>query len=160
MMYEIMAVKEDGLSNDDVAAVPELLFPEESWMKMAAMKRCYRETGFPLDSGRTGKAGFGHSQAGNATVSAQKRHTEWLRSISAETSELKTLANYYQAKYNNSPAYQLLMGYSRAVEKGDISPLVGYDVYRNTANNIQQTMVGAVTLNGITIGSYATHFID
>lgn len=125
-----------------------------------ALARFTRDTGGRPDSSRISVPGFGRSEAGRATAAAQRSHSTWLRSIGAENSELRSLANYYEGKYNNSPAYQLLMGYNRAVQKGDISPLIGIDVYRQTSDLIQQRLVGTTTSNGVTIESFATHFID
>ena len=51
-------------------------------------------------------------------------------------------------------------GYGRAVEKGDISPLVGFKEYKQTGQLIQESVVGTRTPTGIQIESFATHFID
>ena len=66
----------------------------------------------------------------------------------------------YEGKYNNSPEYQLLTGYSRAVDKGDISSLVGFGLYKQTSAEITRAIVGQTTSDGIKIESFATHFID
>ena len=52
--------------------------------------------------------GFDRSAAQRARNVAIKHHTDWLKSIGAESSELKVLDKYYDAKYNNSPAYKYL----------------------------------------------------
>ncbi|MBQ9082815.1 MAG: phage minor capsid protein [Clostridia bacterium] len=122
--------------------------------------RFSKAAGLRTQPHRAQVAGFGVKQAGAAQAAAQRHHTEWLHSIGAENSELKKLDKYYEAKYNNSPAYQLLMGYRKAVDKGDISPLVGIEEYIKVANNIQAEIIGQTTSTGITIESYATHFID
>ena len=119
-----------------------------------------RDTGSYPDSSRTGVAGFGRSEAGRATATSEGHHKRWLHSIGADDTELKTLAKYYEGKYNNSPEYQLLYGYNRAVKKGDISPLIGMDVYRSVSDEITRVIVGQTTSEGVKIESFATHFID
>jgi len=90
----------------------------------------------------------------------QTEYSEWLVSIGAEGSELDTLEKYNEAKYNNTSEYQLLSGYGKAVEKGDISPLVGYKEYSQTDQLLRESVVGTVTPTGVKIESFATHFID
>lgn len=118
------------------------------------------KTGLFEDNIRHRVSGFGHRQAAKAVATAQEPHSKWLKSIGAEDTSLKTVAKYYKGKYNNSYEYQLLMGYNRAVKKGDISPLVGMDVYRETANEVQSKLIGAEMSSGIQMESFSTHFID
>ena len=49
--------------------------------------------------------------------------------IGAGISELKVLDKYYDAKYNNSPAYKYLMDYREQVKRGEITPLLGFRTY-------------------------------
>ena len=90
----------------------------------------------------------------------QSEYSQWLASIGAQGTELDTLEKYNAAKYNNSPKYQLLSGYGKAVMKGDISPLVGFKEYGLTSELIQESVVGTRTPTGVQIESFSTHFID
>ena len=90
----------------------------------------------------------------------QTEYSQWLASAGAQDSELDTLEKYNAAKYNNASEYQLLSGYGRAVEKGDISPLVGFREYKQTGQLIQESVVGTRTPTGVQIESFAPHFID
>ncbi len=87
-------------------------------------------------------------------------HKVWLSSIGAESTTLSTLDKLREARYNNTVEYQMLMGYSKAVEKHDISPLVGFDLYQETGADVQKALVGQKTSTGVEIQSFATHFID
>lgn len=93
---------------------------------------------------------------------AQKEadHKQWLKDIGATGTALDTLDKYKEAKHNKTEEYQLLHGYGRAVEKGDINVLTGFEQYKKTAADIQTQVIGQTTADGVKIGSYATHFID
>jgi len=117
---------------------------------------------------RVRKSGEG-SERRNARIIAElhlpylrqeNNYTDWLKSIGAQNTKLISLDKYFGARYNNSYEYQLLSGYGRAVEKGDISPLVGFAEYENTAENIKERLVGIKTSTGITIEGFTTHFVD
>lgn len=100
------------------------------------------------------------AEAARKAKEADEAHKAWLKSIGAESTTLSTLDNLREAKYNNTVEYQMLIGYSKAVEKHDISPLVGFDLYQQTGTEIQKTLVGQMTSTGVEIQSFATHFID
>lgn len=135
----------------------------ESAMKLKAWReREYdflRQTGLDRQKDREMVSGFGRSQAAKATWTAERYYQEWSKSVGINNS-IKTLANYYDVKYNNSPRYRLLQGYVRAVEKRDISPLIGFEEYERVSNEINNKIVGVTAKNGVTIESFATHFID
>lgn len=97
--------------------------------------------------------------AGDAKKGEEEHCRRWAKSIGVDDS-VKTLADYGDLKYNNPPRYALLQGYARAVKKGDISPLVGFKRYEEVDADVQKRLVGVKTSTGVTIESYATHFID
>jgi hypothetical protein len=118
----------------------------------------FREQMFATETEDAIKA-WSKSTSSKAVASAQKHHTAWLKSIGAENGP-KTLANYYKIKYNNTREYQLLNGYKKAVKEGDISPLVGFDMYKDIAKQIDKEFIGLTTIDGVVIKDYAMHFID
>ena len=87
-------------------------------------------------------------------------HVKWLKDIGATSTTLDTLEKFKEAKHNNTEEYRLLYGYGRAVEKGDISPLIGLDQYKRTAGDVKARVLGRTTADGVRIDDYATHFID
>lgn len=121
--------------------------------------RFSKAVGLPTQRERAQVAGFGPKQARRATVGAEQYYQKWSKEIGVNES-IQTLAKYYDVKYTDSPRYELLQGYARAVDKGDISPLVGFNQYEKTSREIQNLLVGATTSTGITIESFATHFVD
>lgn len=87
-------------------------------------------------------------------------HVKWLKDIGATSTTLDTLEKFKEAKHNNTEEYRLLYGYGQAVEKGDISPLIGLDQYKRTAEDVKARVLGRTTADGVRIDDYATHFID
>ena len=122
-------------------------------------RRFSKAAGLPTQRERAQIAGFGREKANDATKAAEQYYQDWSKAIGANNS-IETLAKYYDVKYNDSPRYELLKGYARAVEKGDISPLVGFERYEEVSAEIQKRIVGTTTSTGVTIESFATHFVD
>lgn len=100
--------------------------------------------------------GFGRSTAQKAVSSANKHYLDWSKEHNINS--IKTLADYY----NDSKRYALLQGYVKAVNKGDISPLIGFDLYEIKAKEIKDELVGLKISNDINyeITDFSTHFID
>lgn len=121
--------------------------------------RFSKAAGLRTQNERAEVAGFSWEQAGEADKAARKYYKTWSKSIGANDS-IKTLAEYYDVKYNDPPRYELLQGYAKAVDKGDISPLVGFDQYERINSRLQREIVGITTKTGVTIESFSTHFID
>lgn len=137
--------------------------------KEAELKHFCKATDRRVDTTRTqvhavkdasGKiVGFDRSAAQRARNVAIKHHIDWLKSIGAESSELKVLDKYYDAKYNNSPAYKYLMDYRELVKRGEITPLLGFRTYYAYSRAIQNNLVGIKTPLGFEIEGFASHFV-
>lgn len=118
-----------------------------------------RQTGFKRQRTREQVAGFGKSQAAKAGADARKYYEGWSKSVGANIS-IKTLANYYDVKYNDSPRYKLLKRYVDDVNAGRLSPLIGFDGYEEAYNRIENEIVGKETSNGIRITGQSRHFMQ
>lgn len=103
--------------------------------------------------------GFDKRVSAGAIGKAQKHYKEWAKSIGAEAGP-KTLAGYYDLKYNDSKERRLYDGYVKAVNKGNISPLVGYDKFKEVADEIEKKFVGMKTADGLVVKGYTAHFVD
>ena len=90
---------------------------------------------------------------------AEHVYQKWSKEIGVNP-PIESLAEYYNMEYNNPPRYRLLQGYARVVLKGDISPLVGFDLYEQIGSEIENKFVGITTKTGVAIDDFATHFID
>ena len=117
-------------------------------------------TGGRVDSARTSVPKFGRSEASRASAKSQAHHTKWLKSINAQSTSLNTVAKYYDARYNNTEEYQLLMHYNHSVETGWLSPLAGFDLYKSTHERIQTELVGKTAADGTVITGHTAHFME
>lgn len=135
----------------------------------ANMKMFCKATNRKVDNVRTqvyavkdasGKiVGFDKSAAQRARQIAIKHHEDWLKSIGADKSIFKRLDKYYENKYNNSPAYNDLIDYRNLVNKGEVSPLLGFEIYSSYANAIKENLVGIKTPLGFKIEGFTSHFV-
>lgn len=132
-------------------------------IKLRRLREYYKDfstkAGLPTQNERAQVAGFGRSSASAATYRAEKYYQYWSKSITY-TGLPKNIAGYYDMKYNNPKEYGLLKGYVNAVEKGDISPLVGFDQYKQIAHDADDKLIGITAANGVVINGYVNHFID
>ena len=122
-------------------------------------ERFSKGVGFRTQTERMYVEGFSYKQGAKAAKAAEKYYQSWSKSINLNKS-IETLAKYYDVKYNDPPRYELLKGYAKAVDKGDISPLVGFDVYEKTSDEISRKIVGCSTSTGVRMENYAPHFVD
>lgn len=97
-------------------------------------------------------------EVGAATEKAEQYYQNWSRSIGANDS-IKTLAKYYDVKYNDSPRFELLRRYVDSVDSGRMSPIAHFDLYEEYYKRIQEEVVGK-TVNGITISGQTAHFLE
>lgn len=118
-----------------------------------------KQTGRRRDSSRSQIGTFARSEAGKATWQAQEYYNVWSKSIGVKES-IKTLAKYYDVKYNDSPRYELLQQYVKDVKSGWVSPLSGFTNYETLHNRVESELVGKQTANGIQITGQSKHFIQ
>ena len=119
-----------------------------------------KATGGRVDSARVSVPKFGRSEASRASAKSQAHHTDWLKSINAQSTSLNTVAKYYDARYNNTEEYRLLMQYANSVKSGWLSPLAGFDLYKSTHERIQTELVGKTTADGTVITGHTAHFME
>ena len=140
------------------------LDPTDSAVRLKAARQSLAEfaqaTGGRVDSARVSVPKFGRSEAGRASAKSQAHHTDWLKSINAQSTSLNTVAKYYDARYNNTEEYRLLMQYANSVKSGWLSPLAGFDLYKSTHERIQTELVGKTTADGTVITGHTAHFME
>lgn len=86
-----------------------------------------------------------------------KEHPELKRDYAREIVEKRRFNVQEFATKRNE---MLLKGYNKAVEKGDISSFITFDIYAKQAHEIDENIVGIKAKHGIMITGYKTHFID
>ena len=140
------------------------LDPTDSAVRLRAARQSLSDftkaTGGRVDSARVSVPKFGRSEAGRASAKSQAHHTDWLKSINAQSTSLNTVAKYYDARYNNTEEYRLLMQYANSVKSGWLSPLAGFDLYKSTHERIQTELVGKTTADGTVITGHTAHFME
>lgn len=124
----------------------------------AQLKDFCKKTGLRVDTSRTQKYGFGRSAAQKASSSANRHYKQWSKEHNINT--IKTLAEYYNIKYNDKSRYSLLKQYTKSIDKGMLSPLTGFDKYEEYHARVQTELFGITTANGITVKSQSVHFLE
>ena len=145
---------EDAAGLDATASAVRLKAARQSLAEFA------QATGGRVDSARVSVPKFGRSEASRASAKSQAHHTDWLKSINAQSTSLNTVAKYYDARYNNTEEYRLLMQYANSVKRGWLSPLAGFDLYKSTHERIQTELVGKTTADGTVITGHTAHFME
>lgn len=127
---------------------------------MEKLKNLEEQTGMPSQHDRMIVAGFGKGEAGKSQWEARKYYQWFRKAYSLEGQGMrKTLASYYDMKYNNPPEYKLFKKYVLSVERGEVSPLLGLSTYREKAHLIDEQLVGLRTPQGVEIKDYSSHFV-
>lgn len=121
--------------------------------------RFSKAAGLPNQYERMEAAGFTWKHGKAAKEGADNYYKYWAKSIGADKS-VKTLADYYEMRYNNPDEYKLLKQYAEGVESGWISPLSGFENYKNLYGRIQSEIVGKTTANGTVITGQVPHFMQ
>jgi hypothetical protein len=124
----------------------------------AQMNTFCEKTGLLVDNARVQKYSFGRSTAQKAVSSANKHYKTW--SSEHNINNIKTLAEYYKVKYNDTARYELLKKYVNSVDRGMLSPLTGFDKYEEYYNRVQTELIGLTTSADIEIKSQSKHFLE
>lgn len=102
--------------------------------------------------------GFGRSTAQKAVSSANKHYLDWSKEHNINS--IKTLADYYNVKYNDTERYALLKNYVSSVDTGMLSPLTSFDKYEKYYSRVQNELIGLTTASGIKIKSQSKHLLS
>lgn len=124
----------------------------------AQMNAFCEKTGLLVDNARVQKYSFGRSTAQKAVSSANKHYKTW--NSEHNINNIKTLAEYYKVKYNDTARYELLKKYVNSVDRGMLSPLTGFDKYEEYYNRVQTELIGLTTSADIEIKSQSKHFLE
>ena len=122
-----------------------------------------KETGLKQHNDRTQVYGYDRSKS-SKTIWAEKKvlnqkYQQRMHDLGINNPP-KSLDKFNEMKYNNTPEYQVLSRYISSVESGMLSPLVGFDKYKEYYENIENNVIGKTTSNGIVITGHAQHFLE
>ena len=121
--------------------------------------RFSKGTGLRPQYDRMESAGFDWKKGKEAEKTANEYYKYWSKSIGANKSA-KTLADYYEMKYNRPEEYKLLKQYAKDVKDGWISPLSGFENYIALYKRIQTEIVGNTAADGTVINGQVPHFMQ
>ena len=71
---------------------------------------------------------------------------------------VKTFEDFQRIKYNDTKEWELIKGYAKTVQKGEISPLVKYNNFKKYHNELEDKFIGKKTIDGIEIKRVSYHF--
>lgn len=117
------------------------------------------QTGQDRDRFREQVYGFGRSEAQRAVQANNSSFRNTMRQKGIKNPP-KSLAELEKMKYNNPKEYDLMQSYSKSVDSGMMSPLVGYEKYKEYHKRVEKELIGLTTSNGITIKSQSKHFLE
>lgn len=104
--------------------------------------------------------GFGKSTAQKAVWADRKEYIKFAKSVSPNMEGLPaSIDKYREIKYNNKSEYARMRKYFHVVEKGEVSPLLGYKKYKDVALEVENHVIGMSTKDNITINDYSAHFV-
>ncbi|MBP1560378.1 MAG: phage minor capsid protein [Oscillospiraceae bacterium] len=118
-----------------------------------------KTAGLLPDNSRVRVDGFGKSVSQKAYYTANKSYTKYMHQLGIENPP-KTIALFNEMMYNNTPEYQLMNKYMNSVKSGMLSPLAGYEKYKEYHERIEKEIIGMNTSNGIEIKSQSNHFLE
>ena len=123
------------------------------------LKDFCKQTGQNRDRFREQVYGFGRSEAQRAVQVNNSSFRNTMRQKGIKNPP-KSLAEFQKMKYNNPKEYDLMQSYSKSVDSGMMSPLVGYEKYKEYHKRVEKELIGLTTSNGITIKSQSKHFLE
>ena len=119
----------------------------------------YREQVFAVDTEKK-IANFGRSTSSKAVWADRAEYIKFAKSVSLNMDGLpKSIDKYREIKYNNKEEYNRMQKYFSCVQKGEVSPIMGYSLYKKTALEVEKKIIGITSKDGTVIKDYSAHFI-
>ncbi len=137
-------------TEDAAAALAKWRTEQDDFIKQTGLKRQYA---------REEVSGFERSEATKADL-----HDRQLYSRKFSEKELNIspndVAKHRQLMYTNPPEYEQQQKYLHSVNSGMLSPLSGYNLYKEYHGRIQDEIINSFTPNGIRITEQSNHFLE
>ena len=132
----------EALSGDYTAAALKLKQLE------ADLRDFCRQTGRRNDTFWQQVHGFGRSEAQRAVHQNNLAFQESMRKKGVQNPP-KSLAKMEKMRYNDPKEYALMKSYEKSVDTGMMSPLVGYEKYKEYHQRVETEFVGLKTNGGV-----------
>ena len=124
----------------------------------AHLRAFCQKVNLPVESARTRSVYFNKSISQKAVGASNRHYRDF--ALQHNISDIKTLADYYKVKYNDTERYDLLRKYAKSIDQGMLSPLVGFEKYEKYYYRVQNELIGLTTKDGLTIQSQSDHFLE
>lgn len=149
-------------SDDSIKAAMQKKY-QDSAVKLKEAEKSLKEfcnaTNQDRDRFREQVLGFGRSQAQRAIQSNNAHFRNSMKEKGFENPP-KSLAKFEEMRYNNPKEYELMKTYLKSVDTGMMSPLVGYEKYKEYHDRVETELIGITTSNGVTVKSQSKHFLE
>nr|DAV98844.1 MAG TPA: minor capsid protein [Caudoviricetes sp.] len=136
---------------------------QDSAVKLKTAEKSLKEfcnaTNQDRDRFREQVLGFGRSQAQRAVQSNNAHFRNSMKEKGFENPP-KSLAKFEEMRYNNPKEYDLMNTYLKSVDTGMMSPLVGYEKYKEYHDRVETELIGITTSNSVTVKSQSKHFLE
>ena len=148
---------------DDITKAELQTDYSENAVKLKSAEKQLREfckqTGQRNDTFRTQVNEFGRSQAQKA-VHADKKAFQKTMIEKGIKNPPKSLAEFEKMRYNNLEEYTMMQSYIKSVDTGMLSPLAGYDKYKEYHKRVESEIIGITTSDGNVVKSQSKHFLE
>lgn len=71
---------------------------------------------------------------------------------------VKSFEKFQDIKYNNTKEWDMVKGYVGIVQRGEISPLVGYNNFKEYHKNLENKLIGLKFNDGLEVKGISCHF--
>lgn len=123
------------------------------------LKEFLNETGQLPDSSRVWSNGFDRKVSQKAVVADKKAFVKSMKEKGIKNPP-KSIAEFEKMMYTNPKEYYLMESYIKSVDSGMLSPLAGYEKYREYYERIENEVVGVTAADGTVIKSQSKHFLE
>lgn len=127
--------------------------------KERQLKEFLKQTNMLPDNARTQVLGFGRSVSQKAVTADKKAFAKSMKERGIKNPP-KSIAEFEKMMYTNPKEYDIMKSYIKSVDTGMMSPLVGYDKYKEYHERIENEIIGITAADGTIVKSQSKHFLE
>lgn len=118
-----------------------------------------KQTGELPDNARTQVLGFGRNVSQKAVAADKKAFVKSMKEKGIKNPP-KSIAEFEKMVYTNPKEYEIMKSYIKSVDSGMLSPLAGYEKYKEYYERIENEVIGMTAADGTIIKSQSKHFLE